>query len=513
MKTLKNILYTLLAITSLTSTAKTFTVLDNGQTAGVLSISDKTQTNYIDNVIQVYKTNIVNLSQLITLTNYYTITNIVNSPTNTVPTPTNPPPVITNNPTSGNSWYVKNNGGASSLSGKDWNNAWNINTINWTAVQPGDTIWVAGGSYSSGLSVGKNGEAGKPIFIKRVTSGDVTATGAAGWNSSFDSRVSISSGGPLSVLNRSYIYIDGRIDMGMRFTVSNGGGLPTSLHATGSKFVTVTNVDLVGPNSSAAQYSEGQSCGTALVSFNGDSSGVNIGYGANPNPGADNLIITHSRVRGHANEFWFAGARNITIEYCKIYDNGAANSATWHGNLMIVNGSDGIIFRYNEVYNWQVEGLYPWGSVSRNWYVYGNVFRDGIGGKNGSTHRFLELRSYSGSVTHGPFYVYNNTIMNCWAAITRGDTTVYWSSTSVVKNNLVYNVANGGIGYLPSNNSNNLTASVNPFSDSEGRLSTTSQAKNAGTALSPVAGHTLNIDKDGNVRGQDGSWDVGAFEE
>jgi len=417
---------------------------------------------------------------------------------------------------SAGNWYVSQSV-ASSGNGQSWSTAWKQpSNIAWSSVQPGDTIWIAGGNYTGGLNIGKSGTAANYIYVKRVTSADAVATSAAGWSSAFDSQVVVSSSGPLKTA-AAYVYIDGRMDMGMRFEVSNGGGLPTSADVTGGNYVTLTNLDLVGPN--ASPYPDGSSCGSSLATFNGDCSGVMIGYGYSPNPGADNITVTHCRVRGHPNEFWFAGARNITVEYCKIYDNGAANSATWHGNMMIVNGSDGITFRYNEVYNWQVEGLYPWGSVSRNWRVYGNLFHDGIGGKNGSTHRFLELRSYSGTVTHGPFYVYNNTIVNCWAGITRGDTTVYWTADSEVRNNLVYNVAGGSIGYLPSIASNNLTTSSDPFVSSSTRdyrivaTVSASMPKNAGTSIANSGTHTYDRDMLGFTRGGDGAWDIGAYEQ
>ena len=404
----------------------------------------------------------------------------------------------------GNNWYLNASVGTSG-NGTSWSSAWkNTNNIVWSSIQPGDTIWVAGGSYS-GLNVGKSGTAANLIYIKRILSSDSVATGS-GWIAALDSRATF---GSLST-PVSYVYIDGRVDMGMRFISSNSSGVPSSYDATNGHYVTVDHVDLVGP--SAANSLEGTSIGSALATFNGDNSGVNIGYGY-PSHSTNNITVRNSRVRGHPNEFWFAGANNVLIENNKVYDNGAANSATWHGNLMIVNGSNGIVFRNNDVYNWQVEGLYPWGSTSRNWYVYGNVFHDGYGGKNGSTHRFLELRSYSGNVTHGPFYVYNNTITNAWAAITRGDTTVFWSSDSVVRNNLVYNVAGGGIGYLPTNSSNNVTASSNPFASGTFKLAAPIagvSVPNVTTVLGPVT--TFEKDPVGATRGADGVWDVGAYE-
>ena len=409
----------------------------------------------------------------------------------------------------GGNWYLNANVSTSG-NGTSWSSAWkNTNNIVWSSIQPGDTIWVAGGSYGS-LAVGKSGTAANLIYIKRVVSSDIVPTAAAGWSASFDSRATF---GPLSA-PVSYVYIDGRVDMGMRFISANGGGTPSSYDATNGHFVTVDHVDLVGP--SAANSLEGASIGSALATFNGDNSGVNIGYGY-PSHSTNDITVRNSRVRGHPNEFWFANAKNVLIENNKIYDNGAANSVTWHGNLMIVNGSDGIIFRNNEVFNWQVEGLYPWGSTSRNWYVYGNVFHDGIGGKSGSTHRFLELRSYSGTVTHGPFYVYNNTIANAYAAFTRGDTTVYWSTDSVARNNLVYNVAGAGVGYLPAQASNNVyIASPSPFvsaSDYHLKAPLTTAGVSVPNVLTTFAGMTkFEVDPDGKTRGADGVWDIGAYE-
>ncbi|MDQ5893326.1 MAG: hypothetical protein QG640_338, partial [Patescibacteria group bacterium] len=420
----------------------------------------------------------------------------------------------------GGNWYL-NDDVSTSGNGQSWATAWKTpGSIIWSNIKPGDTLWIAGGTYTTGLSIGSSGTAANPIRIKRVRSSDAIPVSSAGWSSAHDSRATFTSSAALSA-PVSYVEIDGQEDMGLRFVSSNSGGLPTSFLATGGNYVTVSNVDLVGPNS--VNEVNGDSVGTKLANHAGDGSGVNIGYGGGS---ASNITIKNSRVRGHPNEFWFANATNIVIENNKIYDNGAANSAQWHGNLMIVNKSDGIIFRNNDVYNWQVEGLYPWGSPSRNWYVYGNVFHDGIGGKNGSTHRFLELRSYSGSVTHGPFYVYNNTITNAWAAITRGDTTVNWSADSVVRNNLVYNVANGGIGYLPATASHNFTASADPFTPGTFKLSaplTVSENAAPGTPVSNVTtvlkkanGSSIvtDFEKDptGKTRGADGVWDVGAYE-
>src|SRR5687767_2978863 len=66
-------------------------------------------------------------------------------------------------------YYVSKNG--SNADGLSWATAWNeLSQINWTAVQPGDTILVDGGStsmtYSSTLTLGKSGTSTAPITVK-----------------------------------------------------------------------------------------------------------------------------------------------------------------------------------------------------------------------------------------------------------------------------------------------------------------------------------------------------------
>lgn len=73
----------------------------------------------------------------------------------------------------GNTYYVSKNG--NNNGGTSWTDAWNeLNQINWSRVQPGDTILIDGGVssmvYTTALSVGKSGVAGYPITIKRATS-------------------------------------------------------------------------------------------------------------------------------------------------------------------------------------------------------------------------------------------------------------------------------------------------------------------------------------------------------
>ncbi|HEX5416827.1 MAG TPA: hypothetical protein VFZ25_14265, partial [Chloroflexota bacterium] len=90
---------------------------------------------------------------------------------------------------SGHSWFVSRNGNNST--GNSWANAWNeLSAIQWGSVQPGDTIWLDGGStacspaydfngtrpgvscgmqYNTTMTVGASGTSAAPIKIRLST--------------------------------------------------------------------------------------------------------------------------------------------------------------------------------------------------------------------------------------------------------------------------------------------------------------------------------------------------------
>lgn len=65
----------------------------------------------------------------------------------------------------GRTYYVSRLG--NNADGLSWATAWNeLSRINWSVVQPGDTILIDGGTYASTLTIGKSGQAGAPIRIQ-----------------------------------------------------------------------------------------------------------------------------------------------------------------------------------------------------------------------------------------------------------------------------------------------------------------------------------------------------------
>lgn len=69
-------------------------------------------------------------------------------------------------------YYISKNG--NNADGLSWATAWNeLNKINWSLVQPGDTLLLDGGSrsmtYTTTLTIGKSGTQAAPIMVKRAT--------------------------------------------------------------------------------------------------------------------------------------------------------------------------------------------------------------------------------------------------------------------------------------------------------------------------------------------------------
>src|SRR5258708_31126851 len=120
-----------------------------------------------------------------------------------------------------------NSAASGSSTGVDWTNAWpNWSSIKWASINPGDTVYVAGGVYSGQLTIGRSGTVRSPITIERVRSTDAAATAAAGWNPSFDSQVvqNAPHGNTGIYINQSigsFVTIDGRRDAGWRINISD----------------------------------------------------------------------------------------------------------------------------------------------------------------------------------------------------------------------------------------------------------------------------------------------------
>src|SRR2546426_9056061 len=160
-------------------------------------------------------------------------------------------------------WYVRPNS-AGSNNGTDWNNAWSISSLNssWSSISAGDTIWLAGGSYTTAIVPNKSGSSGSLIYVKRVLSTDPAPTAAAGWSSSFDSLVTIhpSNTPPIDFTQHSagsYMYFDGRTNYGIKLIFDDFGfetGGAVSFDGAGPGNITFDHMDMQGPGGRSHTY-------------------------------------------------------------------------------------------------------------------------------------------------------------------------------------------------------------------------------------------------------------------
>lgn len=189
-------------------------------------------------------------------------------------------------------WYVRPSAQGAN-NGADWNDAWSLSSITWSRVLPGDTIWLAGGSYSTGINIGASGLAGSTINILRATSSDSAATSAPGWQGAFDSQVQLvgrSGGDGILVSQYSHILIDGRTQYGILITMPMSGGYAVECDPAGGVGKPVTdlnfrNIDILGPYASASNPASNETVG-----FKIDPSDGTLSY----------VLVDHCRIRGCA---------------------------------------------------------------------------------------------------------------------------------------------------------------------------------------------------------------------
>jgi hypothetical protein len=393
----------------------------------------------------------------------------------------------------GGNWYVRS--GATG-NGTSWASAWgNVTSIAWSSIQPGDTVWIAGGSYGN-LVPGKSGTGDadtQRIKVKRATA---SAHGSdTGWSAGYDSQVVLS--GITWSSAQNYVTIDGQIDSGIFIAHTTGNAIGFDAGAT---YVTLRYIETSGPGTSTTYHHNTDDRGLDLT----PSSGALIG----------NMKLQHMKVHGACTLLWFQNTDNMLMEDSSIYDSHDDTGSVCHPNLIATSGSTNVTIRNNNFYNYDAEGIMFLYGGAGTWYFYGNIFNGGNGGP------YNRVVSSEGGA-NGPVYFYNNTVINLWATIT-GDTGSSYVAGSVSANNIFwdadcdgwitsrsYNLGNGTC-----SGTGSISAASNPFVNFTGgnyHINATVGAKypkDKGTNL----GSPYNLDMDGNARGADGTWDIGAYE-
>ena len=304
----------------------------------------------------------------------------------------------------------------------------------------GDTIWVAGGSYSQQLQPAKTGTSGARITVARARSDAAACTGAAGWNASFDSLITQNDAGIVFSGNFDYITISGR-------TTAAGGTHGWIIDFAGSTAgIGINFPNGAGNDNIICEYMDLK--GPGEVTYTNDGRGIDD----TPFSSAANHTFSHMKIYNWETGIIIVGTGGNTIcEYIEMYDLMAVNWPTFHPNGIYTSQSpNGIvrycIFRKGPNGNGVGEGVFfEQVGGSTDWQIYGNLFYD----LDQSGMKAIEITSNVGAIK-----VFNNTFVNILTG------SLYTSNNPSApggewRNNLNYLSSNGTIGTA----SNNLVAS------------------------------------------------------
>jgi hypothetical protein len=382
-----------------------------------------------------------------------------------------------------------------SATGADWNNAWPLQGISWGSVAAGDSIFVAGGTYTNALSIGASGTAANRIRILRVKATDSAATSAAGWNSAFDSQVVITN--PVVSANTfigvrwanevgNYVTIDGREADGISLRVSDQDTPSDSWQASICAWFNTPMYDVELLNIDFASVG-----GDSGYPFVGASTGIYV----NGSGIKSNVVVRGCTFRDMVQAVQFGTAAvNWTFRsnsFKNTFPTTPPSNPLQHDNVIWAQATTNIVFAYNKVRRWATECFLLTGTGNGRWDIYGNVFYDSEG-----TGRIIETQA-----DNNPVYFYNNTCVNVPGGIR------YFSGTSTVyATNNIFN----SVGQIDSTTTgNNLTnVATSLFVSYASRDLRLASATAAGAALASE----YNIDLLGVTRGADGVWDIGAYE-
>lgn len=424
-------------------------------------------------------------------------------------------------------WYV-NKAASGSNNGADWNNAWNeMNQINFSSVACGDTIWIAGGTYTTQLAINKTCTSGTVLNINRVLSTDSVPTAAAGWNSSYDRQVVISNA-EIVIDGGAYYTINGREgtpasnNLGISVRCTGGGGC-NGMDGAGSgnlSNITISYVELSGPACVTSGGSGEGSCG-------GNADGFNV---APSNNNVTNLTLDHMWIHNFAELVRTSNWTNCTIQYSDL--DTTRQTPEEHEDVVYSYPNVNFTMRYNIIYDSPNDGIFfDFGGSSLNFY--GNVY----------LHSGAALISFKAGYSNGAVVMYNNTFSS---DETFGDYIcpgncpwIGWGSTSsaIVENNIFDHVTFSGSPGGGTHDYNAYSSDIGKQDSGTNSLTYSSAFGSANTAFmsvntsSPVSsnfrltstgattfqsGVTLsspyNTDPDGNARGSNGHWYMGAYQ-
>lgn len=424
-----------------------------------------------------------------------------------------------------------------------------IGAVPLESLNPGDTvkIYYRSTPYFEKWVIGRTGTANAPIVFSGVPSGSGALPVIDGRNAVTRLQLDYWSE------NRGIINI-------------GGSSIPNQI----PNYIIIENLEI---KSARTPYSFYDDQGN-LTSYASNASTIYVIEGSN-------ITIRNCILHDCGNGFFVAHlGKNIFVEKCWIYDNGIESSIYEHNNYTEAQGiifqynyfsnlrtgclgnnlkdrSSGCIIRYNwiECGNRQldlVDSDYPEiynDSSYRKTFVYGNIL---IEQTDEGNSQIVHYGGDSGDTTHyrhGKLYFYNNTVVSKRS----GNTTLFRLSTNLescdARNNIFFVTASGNrLAMLAENgflvvrhnwlkpgwvvshstfqgtfiDSGGIITGNEPgfvnFNNEDFHLTSTSQCRDAGTALAPEVLPNHNViyqyikHRQYESRPNDGIFDIGAFE-
>lgn len=399
-----------------------------------------------------------------------------------------------------------NSGAGGSGNGSTWANGYvstttmNTASSGWAA---GDTLCIAGGTYGGqGIVTAHAGTSGNQITYKRASASDsVCGSTTSGWSGAFDALVTITNG---ALIHNSFVTIDGTVANGILMPVSNSSGDPSAIGVDApTSGVIIRNIEISEPG-----------CGSSGCNQNGDSRAIDMNhFNGSTYDLQTNWLIEHNYLHGQCTILWSAHSTGLVIQYTKFADSAdnTPGNPNCHPNVMATEDTAAGTFRYNEVTNWQVEGMMtcPNGACAANWDIYGNNWHDPM---SGSFPRVYEAQGSTCATVHA----YNNTFVGiAFASFTTANSGCY-AGGSAGLNNIYYATAGSG---LPSNDYDAFNGSTGGETHGQSITSaifTNFAGKDYTLATNTAAGFTLsspfNTDPNGTARGANGTWDRGYYQ-
>ena len=381
-----------------------------------------------------------------------------------------------------------------------------------TSFVRGDTYYIAGGSYGSHtFSTATSGST--LITIQRAT---VTDHGTdTGWNTSYDGQVTFAFS---LTFSSSHWLLDGKTGTGFAMSTYGFVVAQPSNCAQQQHYVTMGTVDDITIRYMAVRCCDSSFDYEKYIFYN--TIGTTL----------TDATFSHCYGENMQGLIYMVGASNVVTEYC--YVTNAFSSSTHHGEIWdyIAIGTPNrhMVMRYCVATDGTGTGTViandsgPDTFALDGFECYGNVLMNGTGGNGviSTTTRaaMCNARIYNNTIYSGSSY---------WIAAGQSgsdSTIVSLCTNNVATNNLVYgrDATIGDFGATPWGHDYNYyvncssipseahgySGSANPFVNSSGFNLHLLAPTPAGAQLPSVYG----TDMDGNVRGADGNWDIGAYE-